>query len=108
MNVDVTTNKEKNAFALVATDDRGNIACLAMKGLSGMSVNIAELITLEWAAEIVEKLGWPKVLWWSDAKYIMDNSRSDEEPCVWSYRHQLLVLKKKFSQYKWKLNWCPI
>lgn len=102
VDVNAATNKGKNALALVARDDRGNIACMAAKFLSGMSADIVELTTIEWAAEIVENLGWPKVLWWSDAKCIVDQIFSEDEPCVWSYRHQLLNLKQKFSQCNWK------
>lgn len=72
VNIDAATNKGKNALALVARDDQGSIACMVAKFTRGLTANMTELLAMEWAVEIVESLGWPKVLWWSDSKSIMD------------------------------------
>lgn len=41
MNIDASTNTGNNVIALVARDNRGSIACLATKCLSGLPADSA-------------------------------------------------------------------
>lgn len=107
INIDAATKEGKNAFALVARNGQRVIASMATKFTTGLTADMAELSAIEWAVDIVEKQGWPKVLWWSDAKIIVNQINFSEEPCVWKHRHQILALKLKFNKKQWKLKWCP-
>lgn len=73
MNIDASTKDGKNVLAMVARDEKGCIACMASKSTSNLTADLAELATLEWAAEIVLEAGWQKVTWRCDAKIIVDH-----------------------------------
>lgn len=107
INTDTATQNGKNAFALVARDEHGIIACMAAKFTANLEADMAKLSAMEWAVDIVDKLGWPKVMWWSDAKLIVDQIISMKNLRLWRQRHQILTLKQKFNQKDWKLEWCP-
>lgn len=87
VNIDAATKNGKNALTWVARDDQGCIVYMAIKYCGGLAADMAELSALEWVAEMVASLRWPKVLWWSDAKVIVDQFLAKKKTTLWQYRH---------------------
>lgn len=91
----------------MALDDRGKLLVLRTKLIDCASPFDAEVKALEWASDVAEMGSWRKVVWSMDAKLIVDEMLSSEEPNGWETRLDLLNIKERFQNREWILCWHP-
>lgn len=101
VNTDTAFKEGKAAGAFIVRDEKGTIVRMASRLMTSESAFVAEVRTLEWASELIEKQGWNKVTWATDSDLAVIEILSKNEPEGWSTRHLFLEIKRRFHSFDW-------
>lgn len=88
-------------FAII----KGCINLVATKLINYATVQEAEMLALDWAIGLTEMNGWENILWSSDAKFVVLDINSLEEPLRWETRYGILAIRERKLKFNWTFQW---
>lgn len=95
INIDAAFKGNKAALGVVVRDNHGCVKLLANKLSPCESATVAELKAIEWSMALAEENGWDRVMWSSDAKFIIQDINSKHDPMGWETRYGVLAIRAK-------------
>ena len=80
MNVDIAYKDGQATLAMVVRDYQDKLLYVTSALDRCTSPHMAEILALEWASKYAEQCLWNKVIWSSDAKEVVKEVKSEDEP----------------------------
>ncbi|KAF3442396.1 hypothetical protein FNV43_RR16312 [Rhamnella rubrinervis] len=101
----IAVGKEETAFAMAILDCKGNLISLASKLTTVLTPHLAEIKALEWATDLIERRGYPRVVWFCDSQVVVKEVKDSNESNSWFAYNEILNVRHAFAGKQWSLFW---